>query len=112
MTTRPTPENVLATVLVAHGRYCGCEGACGKEHGGGKCRAGTHKPVELHAAPYPPYPTDIGNVTVPASELRPWCGPCWRQALNRARDRAAELRRIELEEAQLGLFDLDIVTAG
>ncbi|WP_371637720.1 hypothetical protein OG988_40640 [Streptomyces zaomyceticus] len=97
--------SVLDVVLAAHGTQCGCEGACGKEHASKRCPAGTDKPVILHAAPYPPHATETANAAAPAGELRPWCGPCWRAALKRERERTTEIRRIELDQAQLALFD-------
>ncbi|MFE5547281.1 hypothetical protein ACFQ71_26115 [Streptomyces sp. NPDC056534] len=103
--TTLVPTTILAVVLAAHGTQCGCEGACGKEHPSKRCAAGTDKPVALHAAPYPPYATETANASAPAAELRPWCGPCWRAALKRERERVAEQRRIELAQAQLALFD-------
>lgn len=106
--TTTKPVTVLATVLRAHGEYCGCAGACGKEHSGRKCMAGiTGKPVRLTAAPYPPYATDGQNAAAPQGELRPWCGPCWKRALEIERERVADQRRRELEEGQLGLFDIE-----
>ncbi|MFH9959706.1 hypothetical protein ACH4OX_36635 [Streptomyces roseolus] len=108
-TAHPT---VLAAVLAAHGTQCGCAGACGKEHASRRCPAGTDKPVELHAAPYPPRATDVENAAVPVAELRPWCGPCWRAALRRERDRRELLRRHELDQAQLALFDPAALAAG
>lgn len=101
------PLTVLAAVLRAHGAYCGCTGACGKEHTGRKCMAGaTGKPIRLTAAPHPPYATDGQNAAAPASELRPWCGPCWKRALELERERVADRRRRELEEGQISLFDV------
>ncbi|MFB7032105.1 MULTISPECIES: hypothetical protein [unclassified Streptomyces] len=103
--TTLAPTTALAAVLAAHGAQCGCAGACGKEHPSKRCPAGTDKPVALHAAPYPPYATETANAAAPASELRPWCGPCWNRALRRERESAAERRRVELDQAQLVLFD-------
>ncbi|GAA3126712.1 hypothetical protein GCM10020254_87630 [Streptomyces goshikiensis] len=51
--------------------------------------------------------TDVANAAAPPSELRPWCGPCWKQALEHERARVADQNRRELEAGQLGLFDLD-----
>lgn len=110
-TASPEHPTLLAAVLAAHGTYCGCTGACGRDHLGGMCRAGIDKPVRLHAAPYPPPLTDRESVTAPVSALRPWCGQCWRKALTRERETAAERRRIELAEAQLLLFDASALTA-
>ncbi|MFJ3914394.1 hypothetical protein [Streptomyces vinaceus] len=84
---------------------CGCEGACGKNHAGGRCGKQGGQP-KLTAAPYPPRSTDAENIAAPLEQLRPWCGPCWRQATERVQQGAAEARRQELEEAQLGLFDI------
>ncbi|MEV7282902.1 hypothetical protein [Streptomyces sp. NPDC093111] len=109
-----TALTVLDTVLKAHGHRCGCEGACGTNHGAaGLCAKSPWDGGRvLHAAPYPPFATDTANAAVPAAELRPWCGPCWTRALKAERERAAEARRIELEESQLDLFDLSALTAG
>ncbi|MEV6357957.1 hypothetical protein [Streptomyces hydrogenans] len=107
MTTIHATETVLSRVLQAHGETCGCEGACGKGHRGGRCGMPNQigKP-KLTAAPYPPRSTDAENIAAPLDQLRPWCGPCWRQAMERAQQAAAEARRQELEAAQLDLFDL------
>ncbi|MGO4636377.1 hypothetical protein AB4225_36575 [Streptomyces sp. 2RAF24] len=109
-----TTQTVLAAVLKAHGEHCGCEGACGSAHGAvGRCGKGPWDGDRaLHAAPYPPRTTDVENASVPAAELRPWCGPCWNRALKAARERAAEARRIELDQAQTALFDLSALAAG
>lgn len=110
MTT--TPTTMLAKVLAEHGQECGCEGACGKDHAGGRCRRPQQygKPP-LHAAPYPPYPSDVENAAAPRTELRPWCGPCWAPAIKRERDRRAHLRQRELDTSQIELFEVDRTTA-
>ncbi|MFF5924161.1 hypothetical protein ACFY8C_38425 [Streptomyces flavochromogenes] len=105
-------RTTLAVVLAAHGTQCGCEGACGKEHASQRCAAGTGQPVPLHAAPHRPRATETANAATPLSELRPWCGPCWTRALKRDRERAAEQRRVELDHAQLAIFDPSVLTAG
>ncbi|MYV70397.1 hypothetical protein GT043_31550 [Streptomyces sp. SID2131] len=104
MTTLARPT-ILAAVLAAYGPACACAGACGKEHASRQCLAGADKPVALHAAPYPPHATETANAAAPLGELRPWCGPCWTRALKREREAAAERRRLELDQAQLVLFD-------
>ncbi|MEW1723868.1 hypothetical protein [Streptomyces sp. NPDC093109] len=102
-----TTSNVLSAVLAAHGRRCGCEGACGTEHTGRICLAWPGGAVkELLAAPALPYATDTQNAAAPVEELRPWCWPCWRKAVARERDRVANQRRRELDEAQISLFDI------
>ncbi|MFI9186810.1 hypothetical protein ACIGXG_31845 [Streptomyces goshikiensis] len=103
MTSIHATETVLSRVLQAHGDTCGCEGACGKGHPGGRC--GKRNP-RLTAAPYPPRSTDAENIAAPLEQLRPWCGPCWQQAVERVQQAAAESRREALEAAQLDLFDL------
>lgn len=107
MTEFQAAETVLSRVLQAHGQACGCEGACGKDHAGGRCGEPnrTGKP-KLTAAPYPPRSTDAENIAAPLEQLRPWCGPCWRQATKRVQQDVAEARRQDLEAAQLDLFDL------
>lgn len=99
-------ETVIAAILTEHGQACRCAGACGTEHPSRICRAepgGKARP--LIAAPYPPYATDTDNASAPVEQLRPWCWKCWKHALQRERDRVADLRRRELEENQLCLFD-------
>ncbi|MFF4173628.1 hypothetical protein [Streptomyces sp. NPDC001744] len=108
------PGNVLTTVLDQHGGRCGCRGACGKTHTGDgeQCNAtssGKNKP--LLAAPHTPHATDVQNAATPLAELRPWCWPCWRDALAAERARANEQRGQELMEAQIGLFDIGADTA-
>ncbi|MFD7576112.1 hypothetical protein ACFV6U_37265 [Streptomyces sp. NPDC059810] len=111
MSTRTT-TTVLDTVLKAHGAQCGCTGACGKEHAHGRCgRLDEYGKPPLHAAPYPPYTTDAENAAAPLDELRPWCGPCWNRATTRERDRRADRRRRELDEAQIALFDVEPTAA-
>lgn len=103
------PANVLKTVLDSHGEHCTCRGACGKKHTGDaeQCNAassGKNKP--LMAAPQTPHATDVQNAAAPLEELRPWCWPCWRDALAAERARANEQRTQALEEMQIGLFDI------
>ncbi|MEU8529534.1 hypothetical protein AB0C77_28690 [Streptomyces sp. NPDC048629] len=101
-------ETVLSLVLKANGGTCGCEGICGKEHPQGRCgKPNQFGKPKLIAAPYPPRSTDVENVAAAVEELRPWCGPCWRQAVQQTQQRVAAVRRKELEEAQLGLFDVE-----
>ncbi|RZD62894.1 hypothetical protein C0Q58_14210 [Streptomyces albidoflavus] len=101
-----TASTVLQAVLDRHGAHCACRGACGKTHGrDGVCR----RPEQfgrppLSAGPYPPRPTDRQNIAVPAADLVPWCGPCWRRALDTVRAAAAAERRARLEALQEGLF--------
>lgn len=108
------PGNVLTAVLETHGGHCACNGACGKKHTGDseRCNAtssGKNKP--LLAAPRTPHATDLQNAAAPLEELRPWCWPCWRDALAAERERVGEQRRQQLEEAQIGLFAMDEETA-
>ncbi|MFE2314160.1 hypothetical protein ACFXC8_13355 [Streptomyces sp. NPDC059441] len=102
------PVNVLTAVLEAHGKTCACRGTCGTEHSGLRCDA-THsgKGKPLLAAPQYPNASDTQNAAAPFEDLRPWCWKCWRDALNRERERAADMRRRELEEGQVSLFDVD-----
>ncbi|MFD4291552.1 hypothetical protein ACFWRD_33765 [Streptomyces sindenensis] len=103
---------VLEQVLRKHGQLCVCAGACGVEHTSGKRLAhGTEKQPML-AAPYPLPLTEHETASAPVSELRPWCPPCWRKARKRNTELAAELRRQELHEAQLGLFDIEATPGG
>ncbi|MFE1075159.1 hypothetical protein ACFW5W_28570 [Streptomyces sp. NPDC058783] len=108
-------DNVLVAVLDAHGGHCACCGACGKTHTGGdgkQCHAassGKNKP--LLAAPRAPHATDVQNAAAPLEELRPWCWPCWRDALAAERARADDRRDQELMDAQMGLFDIGTDTA-
>ncbi|NUW04312.1 hypothetical protein [Streptomyces sp. CAI 127] len=103
---------VLEQVLRKHGQLCVCAGACGVEHTSGKCLAhGTEKQPML-AAPYPLPLTEHETASAPVSELRPWCPPCWRKARKRNVEAQAELRRQELDEAQLGLFDVEAAPGG
>ncbi|MEV6426035.1 hypothetical protein [Streptomyces sp. NPDC051662] len=97
------PGTVLAVVLGRHGEECRCEGACGAEHPGLRCRAGFLNPVELLAAPYPLPLTEHETAAAPVEALRPWCVPCWRRAKRRNVELAAELRRQALDEAQAAL---------
>ncbi|MEU4924560.1 hypothetical protein AB0G29_35065 [Streptomyces parvus] len=81
---------VLDLVLRQHGQLCVCAGACGVEHTSGKCLAhGTEKQPML-VAPYPLPLTEHETAWAPVSELR-------RQAL---------------DEAQLGLFDVEAAAGG
>ncbi|MFF3958834.1 hypothetical protein ACFYY1_37365 [Streptomyces sp. NPDC001890] len=103
------PDNVLTAVLDLYGGHCACRGACGKTHTGDgeQCNAtnsGKNKP--LLAAPQAPHATDVQNAAAPPEELRPWCWPCWRDALAAERARAADQRSQELMDAQIGLFDI------
>ncbi|MGW3253542.1 hypothetical protein ACWDCX_23650 [Streptomyces fungicidicus] len=103
------PANVLTAVLETHGGRCACNGACGKTHTGDgeRCNAassGKNKP--LLAAPKAPHATDVQNAAAPLEELRPWCWPCWRDALAAERARANDQRGQELMKAQMGLFDI------
>ncbi|MGN9763033.1 hypothetical protein [Streptomyces sp. SD31] len=102
------PANVLTAVLEAHGAKCACRGGCGTEHSGRQCAAtnsGKGKP--LLAAPQYPNASDTQNAAAPLEDLRPWCWKCWRDALERERERAADQRRRELEEGQVSLFGAD-----
>ncbi|MFI0901852.1 hypothetical protein [Streptomyces sp. NPDC020983] len=104
------PDNILATVLATHGAHCACAGACGKQHTGDgeRCHvthSGKNKP--LLAAPRTPHATDVQNAAAPVGELRPWCWPCWRDALAAERARTTEQRAQELAEMQIDLFDVD-----
>ncbi|MFI2764857.1 hypothetical protein ACH5A3_39510 [Streptomyces echinatus] len=104
------PGNVLTTVLEQHGGRCACNGACGKTHTGDgeRCNAassGKNKP--LLAAPRTPHATDVQNAAAPLEELRPWCWPCWRDALAAERARANDQRGQELMDMQIGLFEVD-----
>ncbi|WP_152626620.1 hypothetical protein [Streptacidiphilus carbonis] len=108
------PSTILTTVLEAHGGYCTCGGACGRQHTGegGRCSAetsGKNKP--LLAAPRTPHATDAQNAATPVENLRPWCWPCWRDALGAERVRTDEQRSMELAQMQIGLFDLAADTA-
>ncbi|MEU6965057.1 hypothetical protein [Streptomyces chrestomyceticus] len=98
---------VLTAVLQAHAGRCACPGTCGKEHPGKQCGA-THSGEDqpLLAAPQTPHATDAQNAAAPVETLRPWCWTCWRQALAAVRTRAAEQRRQQMEEMQIGLFDV------
>lgn len=99
MTTR-------AAVLEAHGAFCHCGGACGVEHVGRICEQGAFSEhVKLAVAPRFLSASEVENAAAPAEELRPWCLRCLNKAMKRARDGAAERRRIEGEK-QLG-FELD-----
>jgi len=103
-------DNVLAAVLETHGGRCACGGACGKQHtGDGQLCQVTHsgKNKPLLAAPRTPHATDVQNAAAPVEELRPWCWPCWRDALAAERARTNEQRSQELAEMQIGLFDVD-----
>lgn len=100
--TTPT----LARVLKEHGGYCNCPGTCGVEHSGLICERGAASArvfVNLVAAPQFPSARDVENAAAPLSELRPWCVQCLNRAITRARENAAELRRIDHHEEQLGL---------
>lgn len=104
------PDNVLAAVLDTHGAHCACAGTCGKQHTGDgeQCHAahsGKNKP--LLAAPAAPHATDVQNAAAPIEELRPWCWPCWRDALAAERARTNEQRSQELAEMQIGLFGVE-----
>ncbi|MFF8293632.1 hypothetical protein ACF068_31110 [Streptomyces sp. NPDC016309] len=108
------PDNVLVLVLEARGGRCACRGACGKTHTGDddRCNAansGRNKP--LLAAPQIPHASDVQNAAAPLEELRPWCWPCWRDALAVERARVNEQRSQQLAEMQIGLFDVDANTA-
>ncbi|WP_330335770.1 hypothetical protein OHS33_39690 (plasmid) [Streptomyces sp. NBC_00536] len=110
MTTNAATETVLTRVLKAHGDTCACEGVCGGKHAGRRCgsrQLNRHGRTGLTAAPYPPHTTDMANAAAPLSELRPWCPPCLKGALEIQRDRVADQRHRELEESQLDLFDID-----
>ncbi|NYE44841.1 hypothetical protein [Streptomyces fulvorobeus] len=94
---------VLEQVLREHRRSCVCGGGCGSEHAGGKCESEGTVKVPLITAPHPLPLTEHETASAPVSELRPWCGPCWRKARTRNAERAAELRRQRLDEAQTSL---------
>ncbi|MFI7329647.1 hypothetical protein ACIBQ3_34040 [Streptomyces rubiginosohelvolus] len=102
---------VLEQVIKSHGYSCCCAGGCGGEHPGHQCRAGAEKGTML-AAPHPLPLTEHEAASAPVSELRPWCPPCWRKACKRNAEIRAELRRQELDEAQLALFDVEAATGG
>ncbi|MFJ7271957.1 hypothetical protein ACIQV3_35875 [Streptomyces sp. NPDC099050] len=98
--------NLYRKVLAEQGAHCGCQGACGKDHSG-TCRAGaTGKPVRLITAPYPPHPSDAANAAAPPDTYRPWCGPCWGNALIAAREALADTNEKRMTAAQILLFDL------
>ncbi|GGZ27807.1 hypothetical protein [Streptomyces nitrosporeus] len=108
----PKRRTVLEQVLKTHGLLCMCAGDCGREHAGTKCQAhGTEKSPML-AAPYPLPLTEREAALAPVSELRPWCPGCWRRARKRTAEIRAELRRQELDEAQLDLFGLEAAGGG
>ncbi|MFF8618517.1 hypothetical protein [Streptomyces sp. NPDC015350] len=94
---------VLELVLRTHGDICRCEGACGAQHAEIVCRADGTAKAPLIAAPHPLPFTEHETAAAPVNALRPWCAPCWRKARRRNVELAAELRRQELAEAQLGL---------
>ncbi|MFF3127788.1 hypothetical protein ACFVRD_37090 [Streptomyces sp. NPDC057908] len=108
------PDNVLAAVLETHGGHCACHGACGETHTGDgeQCHAmHSGKNKSLLAAPRIPHATDVQNAATPIEDLRPWCWPCWRDALAAERARTSEQRSQELADMQIGLFDVDHDTA-
>ncbi|MFJ6239522.1 hypothetical protein ACIQH0_36180 [Streptomyces griseus] len=106
-TPAPAGLTVLEQVLRAHGLLCVCAGACGTEHPSRECGGhGTEKSPML-AAPYPLPLTEHETASAPVAELRPWCPTCWRKTRKRNAELRAELRRQELNEAQLGLFDVE-----
>lgn len=94
---------LLDVVLDRCGRRCGCEGDCGRTHPAGTCGSSR---TPLTAAPYPARATDAQNASVPPNELRPWCGPCWNHAQDRAREHAAAASRQQMHKSQRPLFDL------
>ncbi|MGW4254150.1 hypothetical protein [Streptomyces californicus] len=109
---RKSALTVLEQVLRTHGQLCVCQGGCGTEHSGKQCSAhGTEKAPVL-VAPYPLPLTEHEAASAPVSELRPWCPPCWRKTRKRGAEIRAELRRQELDEAQLGLFDVAAASGG
>ncbi|WP_405551338.1 hypothetical protein OG215_42125 (plasmid) [Streptomyces globisporus] len=97
---------VLEQVIRTYGYSCCCAGGCGVEHPGRQCRTGGEKGAML-AAPHPLPLTEHETASAPASELRPWCPPCWRRTVKRNIEIRAELRRQELDEAQTLLFDVE-----
>ncbi|MFD7720739.1 hypothetical protein [Streptomyces sp. NPDC059814] len=100
-------RSVLAVVLERDGEYCRCAGGCGVEHGGRRCNAEPTPRQPLVVAPCPLPLTEHEAAAAPVESLHPWCGPCWRRAKKCNTELAALLRRQELDEAQLGLFDVE-----
>lgn len=110
--TAAAAVTVLQQVLSTHGLLCMCAGGCGIEHASRECGAhGTEKSPML-AAPYPLPLTEHETAAAPVESLRPWCGTCWRRARKRNTELAAELRRQELDEAQMPLFDVESAGGG
>ncbi|MEU2346970.1 hypothetical protein ABZ745_35095 [Streptomyces sp. NPDC013082] len=105
-------RTVLAVVLERDGAECRCAGGCGVEHAGRRCGAEPTERAALIVAPYPLPLTEHETAAAPVSELRPWCGTCWRRARKRNTELAAELRRQELDEAQMPLFDVESAGGG
>lgn len=105
-------RTVLDVVLERDGAECRCAGGCGVEHAGRRCGAEPTAKAALIAAPYPLPFTEHETAAAAVETLRPWCGTCWRRAKKRNAELAAELRRQELDEAQLGLFDIEPATGG
>ncbi|MFJ3465809.1 hypothetical protein [Achromobacter spanius] len=83
-------RTVLAVVLERDGAECRCAGGCGVEHAGRRCGAEPTEKAALIVAPYPLPLTEHETAAAPVSELR----------------------RQELDEAQMPLFDVESAGGG
>ncbi|WP_031058635.1 hypothetical protein [Streptomyces sp. NRRL F-5702] len=106
-TTAVAALTVLEQVLRTHGQLCVCAGNCGMEHASKECGGHGTEKAPMLAAPYPLPLTEHETASAPVSELRPWCPPCWRRARKHNAEIRQELRRQELDEAQMPLFDIE-----
>ncbi|MEU9095918.1 hypothetical protein [Streptomyces sp. NPDC048428] len=64
------------------------------------------------AAPYPLPLTEHEAASAPVEALHPWCATCLRRAQKRNKEIAAELRRQQLHESQIPLFDVETAPGG
>lgn len=101
-------------IMEAADHSCQCDGACGTRHYSRRTRCGLKQDSYAHGAGRvrlivaPPDLTisPAQSASLPATELRAWCQPCYQAARRRALDAAERARRAEGPQPQ-ALFDLD-----